>query len=81
MGGLAADEAGMRFAAQGYGRGTMTWWVPRAGRYGIEVSRGGEILEAAEAAAGADHILAFELGQIAETPIEVTVRLLAPAAE
>ncbi len=79
VGGLAADGAGMRFAAQGYGCGAMTWWVPGAGRYAIEVVRGGEFLAAAEA--GADHILAFELGQIAETPIEVSVRLAAPATE
>ena len=79
VGGLAADRDGMRFAAQGYGRGIMTWWVPRAGRYRIEVSRGGEALATAEAVAGADHILAIELGQIAGTPVEVTVRLAAPA--
>jgi hypothetical protein len=81
VGALVADGDGMRFTAQGFGRGDMRWWVPRAGRYGIEVTREGERLAMAEAVAGADHILAFELAQIAGAPIEVTVRLGAPATE
>ena len=62
-----------RFHAQGFGRGDMTWKVPRAGRFQVQVRQGNNLRAQFEATAGEDGLLVFEINAGAIEPVEVTV--------
>ncbi len=76
--GLSVEGEGEGFAvaASGYGDGTMTWRMPRPGRYAASVERDGRILWAAEVETDADQTLSLTATVMAVEPVTLRVRPL-----
>lgn len=75
--GLAADGAGFRVAAQGFGMGEMVWHMPAPGRYAVTAERDGAVLWRGEAEATADRRLSVTVETSAIQPLTLRVQ---PAA-
>lgn len=69
--GVEVYANGFLAGAQGFGAGTMSWWMPVPGRYAVTAERAGRVLWRGEAVAGVDHRLSLTIPVAAETPLRI----------
>lgn len=56
------NKKSFSFSASGFGNGMMRWWVPKPGKYSIELRKGEENIETLQVETNDEHVLEWSFG-------------------
>jgi hypothetical protein len=72
---LSSEGEAVTVSAQGFGPLSMTWVVPRAGRWRVRISQDGDTVWSETLEVGEDRRLTIEPGDDAEAAVEARIRI------